>query len=185
MKYKVGDKLRVRSWKAMEREFGLDEEGDIKFTNPGDVLFIKIMEEEIKSFDRIITICSEEAGFYKIKEDNGVNDWQEECFEGYYFEYGEEAEFSNCGDDWGERRYLGYTDGSEYPYQSVAISHENNFSNGITFASHGWLYARPIKKEENKKQDNAKKLKTILERICAIEETISDLKDEVDEMVQF
>ncbi len=29
MKYKVGDKVRVRSWEDMEKEFGLDEEGCI------------------------------------------------------------------------------------------------------------------------------------------------------------
>lgn len=29
---KVGDKLRVREWEDMEREFGLDRDGDIKCT---------------------------------------------------------------------------------------------------------------------------------------------------------
>lgn len=29
-KYKVGDKVRIRQWDDMEKEFGLDETGDIK-----------------------------------------------------------------------------------------------------------------------------------------------------------
>lgn len=30
MKFKVGDKVRVRAWEDMEKEFGLDDSGDIK-----------------------------------------------------------------------------------------------------------------------------------------------------------
>lgn len=34
MKYKVGDKVRIRQWGDMEREFGLNEYGDIKINFP-------------------------------------------------------------------------------------------------------------------------------------------------------
>lgn len=34
MKYKVGDKVRVRQWEDMEKEFGLDSAGDIKTHHP-------------------------------------------------------------------------------------------------------------------------------------------------------
>jgi hypothetical protein len=30
MKFKVGDKVRVRSWESMEKEFGVDECGNLK-----------------------------------------------------------------------------------------------------------------------------------------------------------
>ena len=29
--YKIGDKVKIRSWKSMENEFGLDWTGDINF----------------------------------------------------------------------------------------------------------------------------------------------------------
>ena len=33
MKDKVGDKVRIRSWDDMEKEFGTDSWGDIKISN--------------------------------------------------------------------------------------------------------------------------------------------------------
>lgn len=30
MNFKVGDKVRIRSWEDMEKEFGVDSDGDIK-----------------------------------------------------------------------------------------------------------------------------------------------------------
>lgn len=41
MKFKVGDKVKVRSWEAMEEEFGLDENGNI----PCERVFVKEMKE--------------------------------------------------------------------------------------------------------------------------------------------
>ena len=41
MKYKIGDKVRVRQWDEMKKEFGLDPWGDIKC----DHIFVKDMRE--------------------------------------------------------------------------------------------------------------------------------------------
>lgn len=41
MKYKVGDKVKVRKWSDMALEFGVDDDGDIKMP----VYFIKDMEQ--------------------------------------------------------------------------------------------------------------------------------------------
>lgn len=42
MKYKVGDKVKVRSWESMEKEYGTDLRGDIKLPN---IYFAKRMKE--------------------------------------------------------------------------------------------------------------------------------------------
>lgn len=41
MKYKIGDRVRVRQWDEMEKEFGLDPKGDISC----DLIFVKDMRE--------------------------------------------------------------------------------------------------------------------------------------------
>ncbi len=43
MKYKVGDKVKIKTWESMEKEFGVNSEGSIK----GSLLFTKKMEEDI------------------------------------------------------------------------------------------------------------------------------------------
>lgn len=75
MKYKVGDKVRVRDWDDMEKEFG---------TNGKDVIiprcyFICYME---KYCNCIVTISGiEHYGTYHIEEDNNCWFWCDEMFE--------------------------------------------------------------------------------------------------------
>ena len=75
MKYKVGDKVRVRDWDDMEKEFG---------TNGDDIIipgcyFICYMK---KYCNCIVTISEiEHYGTYHIKEDNNCWLWNDEMFE--------------------------------------------------------------------------------------------------------
>lgn len=62
MKFKVGDKVRVRIWEDMEKEFGTDYDGDIKTTRYS---FLKSMKNCCKRIVTIETVCGE---FYKVKE---------------------------------------------------------------------------------------------------------------------
>ena len=80
MKYKVGDKVKIKTWEKMEREYGLDERGSIDCRLP---MFIHKMEGEIKEVfpDRILTIK-------RIKNNNreyrmvGIDcDWIDEMIE--------------------------------------------------------------------------------------------------------
>lgn len=72
MKYKVGDKVRVRSWESMEKEFGLKDDGNIKvmFT------FTKGMK---KYCGKLVTISSNN-GSYMIEEDSGMHTWCDDMF---------------------------------------------------------------------------------------------------------
>jgi len=141
MKYKAGDKVRIRQWEALKRQYKLDEDGDIP-----KIGFLKMMKEYC---GKTVTINQIDVTLdrYKIKEDNGIWYWYEEVFEGYAFEFGEEAEFSDDKEDWCKRIYLGYIDGAEYPYVCVSGSYRENFRNGEKYISNKWRYARPIQKK--------------------------------------
>lgn len=65
MKYKIGDKVKVRN--------------DLKVQRYGDQIFVKRME---KYKGKIVTISDELPGFYHIKEDKNENwNWAEQMFE--------------------------------------------------------------------------------------------------------
>jgi len=71
MKYNVGDKVRIKAWNEMEREFGLDRAGDIK-TTP---FFVADMDEYA---GEILTIEKVEENYYSMKEDDGDWDWTDD-----------------------------------------------------------------------------------------------------------
>ena len=69
MKYKIGDKVRVRQWDEMEKEFGLDPWGDIKC----DHIFVRDMREYCgkvftvrNAFSRVYHLdgCKSDLGFW-------------------------------------------------------------------------------------------------------------------------
>ena len=62
MKYKVGDKVRIKTWEEMEKEFGVDRAGDIKITPS----FLADMNEYT---GEILTIEKVEEDYYLMKED--------------------------------------------------------------------------------------------------------------------
>ena len=65
MKYKIGDKVKVRN--------------DLKVQRYGDKTFVERME---KYKGKLVTISEEFPGFYHIKEDKNENwDWAEQMFE--------------------------------------------------------------------------------------------------------
>ena len=72
-KFKVGDFVEIKSWEEMEREFGMDEFGDIKT----EINFVSYMQylcgkkAKVKSVDRFGVIKFEDGieGMWKISED--------------------------------------------------------------------------------------------------------------------
>ena len=81
MKYKVGDKVKVRGWDDMVSEFDLDARGDIEL--PG-IFFTKKME---KFCGKIVTIQEREVdldgkAYYEILEDTEHEyDFSDDMFE--------------------------------------------------------------------------------------------------------
>lgn len=77
LKYKVGDKVRIRSWESMAKEFGVNNQGNTIKVNHG---FTKNMR---KYCNKTVTIAEVEPIFngYHIKEDEGYWTYGDEMFE--------------------------------------------------------------------------------------------------------
>ncbi len=79
MKFQIGDKVRIKTWKSMEKEYGVDKDGWIKTT----YLFSPEVEEKLNKLfpDRILTIKGIRAGKYEMEEFGG---WSESTVESLY-----------------------------------------------------------------------------------------------------
>ena len=72
MKYKVGDKVKVRSWEDMEKQYGLDYDGDINTS----FCFVKSMREYC---GKILTVKYAYSDHYNMA-DSGWN-WTDDMLE--------------------------------------------------------------------------------------------------------
>lgn len=76
---KVGDKLRVRDWEDMEREFGLDRDGDIKCTP----FFVEEMRKfcgKVVNVNYVAYDKYDEKLKIGIREDNDMYIWSVDMF---------------------------------------------------------------------------------------------------------
>lgn len=71
MRYKVGDKVKVREWDDMEEEFGMDEYGDIDC----NFSFVKNMKEYC---GKEMTVSRVLTDYYTLEEDDGVWKWADD-----------------------------------------------------------------------------------------------------------
>ena len=71
MKYKVGDKVKVREWDDMVEEFGTDEDGDIDC----NLCFVKDMKEYC---GKEMTVSRVLTGHYVLEEDEGEFAWTDD-----------------------------------------------------------------------------------------------------------
>ena len=68
MKYKVGDKVKIKTWDDMEKEYGLDNSNDIPC---GSGYFFPIMDQNLENFchNRILNITEiTDEGRYRTQE---------------------------------------------------------------------------------------------------------------------
>ena len=144
MEYKVGDKVRVRQWEAMARQYELLSNDNIGIYKEYLYPFLKTNK---KFCGQVVTIKKIENDCYRIEEDNERCCWIDEMFEGHAFEYGEVAEFSDSGNAWIRRIYVAYADGAERPYVTVDPIDVTGFKKGMSFAIETWKHARPIPKK--------------------------------------
>jgi len=82
MKYKVGDIVKIKTWKEMKKEYGLKFEGVIRCGFYG---FTDSMEKELnKDFsDRIVKIVKIRDSGYYMEGEWSINwSWSDEMIEG-------------------------------------------------------------------------------------------------------
>jgi len=145
MKFKRGDKVRVRQWEAMEREFGSYDSGLLK--TPVYCFSPDMAKYCGKSVTIDFVIISEGcSSYYSIIEDGGNFNWTDAMFEGYAFEYGDEIEVSDDEECWEKGFYIGYLDGFHLPYACATGGDKEAFAEGKKFHALFWKYARPIQK---------------------------------------
>ena len=89
MKYKIGDKVKIKTWKKMEKEFGLNKFGNIFVKNSID--FYKNKEKALvnASIDRIVEISEIKhhyaiGGYYHLKDISNNFIWLDEMIECLY-----------------------------------------------------------------------------------------------------
>lgn len=163
MKYKVNDKVRIRSWEAMKREFGLTGAGEI------DLTFVFTFE--MKEFcGKSMYVNKVNGTSYLLDKEINVQ-FTDDMLEGYAFEYGEDIEFSNDKLDWNYRKYLNYVDGISRPYICVPCNFVKEFINGKMYPTVSYKYARPLQPKPKSKPET---IKLITEGFKVVEVNKSD-----------
>ncbi len=139
MKYKVGDKVRVRQWKAMVLQYGVNTYGQIVHNG-----FVMDFRYRKLCCGSVATISSITHTDHWLEEDKSVSCWADYMFEGYAFEYGDEIEVSDDGVNWFIHYYIGYID-VDAGWCPHYITKENwMWKWGIN----KYYYARPIQKPQ-------------------------------------
>ncbi len=70
MKYKVGNKVKIKTWEDMEKEFGLRNKNEIKNIRNKEISFIRSQDDELnRRFpDRLLEISHVQKTYYCMKE---------------------------------------------------------------------------------------------------------------------
>jgi hypothetical protein len=89
MKYKKGDKVKIKTWEQMEKEYGLSQKGTFIDCDHG---FLRGREKALNTYcpGRIVTIKGAYEHFYKIEDMGSPSDeytrwttwWSDDMIEG-------------------------------------------------------------------------------------------------------
>lgn len=138
MKYKVGDIVTIREWEAMEREFGVNGNGDI--SNDISINFINSM----RGFcGQKMRITRSGEYFYNMENDE-VYSFTDEMI-AHNFHYGEEIEVKDdISPNWFKAIFVGFIDGAQYSYAVVYDGCEEDFNEKRPFLTGYYKFARKI-----------------------------------------
>jgi len=72
MKYKIGDKVKIKTWKEIEEEYGCENRDSENIYCKCACVFLKKMETNIEELNcnRILTIKNNCGNFYEMREIN-------------------------------------------------------------------------------------------------------------------
>jgi hypothetical protein len=146
MKYEKGDKVKVKTWDALEKEFGLNFYCQINTS----IYLSKHMDDSIPK-NRIVTIENKIIeGVYTFNECPGFR-FSDDMFEGLAepeLKRGDLVVVSYDNLYWDKRIFLAYIKGADKPYICVCGADEARFSAGKTFGILEWRYAKPYTPEK-------------------------------------
>lgn len=94
MKYKIGDKVRVREWDDMANEYGMSDDGDILTPN---FHFIESMKK-FCGMPVVIVECDEDENYYSILEDVTDCAFTDEMLVPVDESVDEKIHYTYCGD---------------------------------------------------------------------------------------
>lgn len=137
MKYKKGDKVVIKPWGLMEKEYGLGNEGQIR---AGIRRWTEHYEQCIKGSDRSYEIYTVADDYYFIEiPDCRSCHITDEMILGHAFAWGEKIEVRDGdGQDWVRERFCAYLPGRKLPV--VCLRDDSNHAR--------YWFARPIRKPE-------------------------------------
>ena len=149
--YRPGDRVLLRTWEELVRRYGECNRNDGR-----EILIPEPVNRFIGSsrkpfLGRVVTIKRVVDLGYEIFEDDGIYDWYEPLIAGYVFAYGEQVEVCKdpC-DGWVDRLYVGFIDGTKFPYVCVAAGDEDAFLAGKEFGIEMFRMARPCNTGEKR-----------------------------------
>jgi len=137
---KIGDTVKIRSWEAMQREYGLNDNGNIELERGAVVKEMKKLCGSTQEISKVI--------YHGTYNRYSIDDWlwTEDMFEPN-FQYGEMIEVRDTIDQpWQERIFVGYIDGAKHPFTCSERGMEY-FNKKMNFYTMVWTCARKIKQE--------------------------------------
>jgi len=145
MKYKLGDRVFIKPWELMVREFGVLD----NFAATGAHIkqprwpWCHYDEDRLAHTDRILTITHVENhyhGRHPLSEKLFVFD--DDSVAGYAFDYGEEIMVWDDGKEPTYRKFVGFLYGRKSPYRTESFLDPKDCIS--------WQHARPITKPDIK-----------------------------------
>ena len=146
MEYQKGDRVFIKPWLLMERQYKKDMTGDLMVS--GSIWFTTGMEHALKGDGRVVVLGeTKNRGFEAQFPDGSCWTVTPEMIAGYAFEYGEKIEVRESNDDpWEKAFFVAFRPGAKYPYCTVHHYYTGEFQQGEPYLGGYYRYVRRIEK---------------------------------------